>query len=198
MKNKLIIKSLAVGIVAVMAIFLFVRDQYPVPADWKTYTNEKFGIKFRYPPTWQVCDDMSQLISEKVHSLQLIISQQNECMTSQGNTVADGDITVGVDASMAATTGELEDPDLARLFSNSVDVTINPQLKYFKLDGVSAYGGPVIHSRGQEPTGYKVLMNHEGINIGLEYANEGNSYPPHPETETIVHSFRFDPEKFPR
>jgi len=212
MKNKLIISGVVVGIVAIAAIFVFTRNQYPVPADWKTYTNEKFGIQFQYPPTWQVCEiPLLHPIIEDDDVLDLIISQKQDCIKNMQypyNTF--GDISIYIDNTRSESWQAQDFDDLAKyvpLGFGFIDLSINPQLKHFRIDSIPVYGGRVIQKisqeileyvsgvKGQKPLEYLVFLNHKGHY--LQFWDE--NYKAHPkETETLVHSLRFDSKKYPR
>ncbi|MEK7582625.1 MAG: hypothetical protein AAB452_02075 [Patescibacteria group bacterium] len=200
MKKKFLIVCavITIGLAATAVFFLRAQNRYAVPDDWKTYTNEKFGIQFRYPPNWQVCQPPVLHPEESEVVFDLIISQKSECVINPDNPLNSGDIYIYINTIMAAT-GQLQDPkDLAYDFSRGfgiIDLSINPQLKYLKLDGILAYGGPIIREKGQKLSEYSVLF----VRKGNHFEIWDRYYQSHPkETEMILYSFRFDPEKYPR
>lgn len=196
-KNSLVVYAVITLILVAIATLIFRgHNRYAVPADWKIYSNTDFGVRFNYPSTWRVCAPSPLHPLEPV--LDLYISQRGTCETGSGALYQNAYLSIHIDRIMAAAQ-QLEDPkDLAFDFSRNfgiIDLSINPQLIYFKLDGMPVYGGAVIRKAGQKPTDYIVMFVHKGNRLEVWDKNYQN----HPqETAIIVHSLHFDSKIYPR
>lgn len=164
------------------------------PANWLTYSNNKFGFNFEYPPDTHVCEIVPSTHLQEPTILELGMSiQGTDCANDRL------DIYINIDNNLFEI-GQTEDnknlkEDFYRGYGGIIP-SLNPNLEYMNLDGFRAFGGlvkrPTVNNRDSE---YIILISQGGHNINIW----DRHYNRHPEdTLRILGSMRFDPNMYKR
>lgn len=161
---------------------------------WKEYRDYDIGFSFRYPANAEVCED-GGFFEKTVLSLGIRFNE----------TCAEGEesqhpaqmyFTIGENAYGYQTAEEAFYKEYAY-----IDKSINPQLGYFKIGGLDAYGGGFNSGSNDEKNvldGYRamILKNNYIVNInGGTYEDfrflEGKSIGKKPMVDAVISSFDF-------
>lgn len=139
-----------------------------VPADWKTYSNDKFGFSFKYPPTSVVCE-----IPQFPPGVIVPIIDDGIDLEGKDCASVKTDISIHVDNTLAEGGDTKDDQNLRNDFFKDfggIDPSLNPDLGYFNLDGFRAFGGVVRRPTPDKSVGvleYIVLINQGGHRISF-------------------------------
>lgn len=161
---------------------------------WKEYRDYGLGFSFRYPPSAVVCEG-AEFFEKTVLSLGIRLDETcaegKEYRHPAQMYFTIGENTYGYQTAEEAFCG---------CTYHTVDKSSNPQLGYFKIGGLDAYGGGINNNPGEGNyalDGYEavILKNNYIINIHGGYERfrflDGKSIGKDPIVDAVVFSFDF-------
>ncbi len=157
---------------------------------WKEYRDYDLGFSFRYPANAEVCEG-GGFFEKTVLSLGIRFNET--CAEGETSGAADMYFVIGENTYGYQTAEEAFYKEYTY-----INKSINPQLDYFKIGGLDAYGGGFNSGSSDEKNildGYKaiILKNDYIISIHGEYESfyKGKSTGEKPIVDTVVSSFDF-------
>lgn len=163
---------------------------------WQIYRNERFGFSFKYPEYAYICNIQSIENAE----LFLNIYFKESCEEAEkAMDPANLRITVKQNKNNYKTAEEAFYKEFSQEFPK-LDISLNPQLGYFKIDKFNAYGGKIINKTSgtwiTTSNNYGIIIFKDDYIIKIsdsyyEIIQEGNFLGDKPATDMIVASFAF-------
>jgi hypothetical protein len=155
-----------------------------IPSNWLTYHNDNFSFSFSYPSQATICE-YPQLY-DTVNNLDLGISIEGSCNTLDQYGASLADIFIYIQGAQMA-----PDKNLANDFYTNfgiIDRSLNPNLGYLNVDGLTGYGG-IVRRANTQGLEYIIYINQGGHNISIW----DRHYDAHEEdTNLIINSLHFD------
>lgn len=156
-----------------------------IPSNWLTYRNDKFSFDFSYPPQATICD-IPQQYGENALTLAISIGGNCNAVNEYGGNIAD----IGINIGPAVKSG---DKNLVNDFYTGfgvIDKSLNPDLGYVDVDGLTGYGG-VVRRAGTSTLEYIIDINQGGHFLVIW----DRHYDAHKEdTNLIINSLHLDPQ----
>lgn len=166
-------------------------------SDWKIYKNERFRFSFKYPEYGYVCNEQSIEGAE----LFLNIYFKESCDEAEkAMDPANLRITVKQNKNNYKTPEEAFYKEFSQEFPK-LDRYLNPQLGYFKIDKLNAYGGKIINKTSgtwiTTSNDYGIIIFKDDYIIKIsdsyyEIMQDGKFFGDKPATDAIIASFAFE------